>query len=135
MQATLGTLYQFHIGYERMRTHQPEMYFLHRGKLQSFYDKNGTTKDKLIKRLTELENDFFVFDNGQIKYETKPTIPATYETVVLEKKTLLKPEVTKQLLITPEQKFNPEPVFLEGKTAEAYNEIYYKILSEPCNIL
>lgn len=114
-------------------------------KLRDWHRDNQVRLRTLTDRIAKLRKEYFVYETienekgekiEQVKLteaKTIPAIPAHYEKKIIKKAGWFSKEVSEQVLVekaVPEKTIRPEPILLEGKTREEFNEKHKAILDE-----
>jgi len=84
---------------------------LNRSKINDFHKKNFARIETIDKKVTELQKEYFVVENGKIKFSKQP-IAQKFLDKLLFRKTV----------------FTEQPIMQEGKTLKEYQEKFSALM-------
>lgn len=76
------TLYQYHLELETLKPHV--LYFLFRNRIDQFYKNNVIRLNSLLKKLDDIQEKYFVIENGKVKQEGEPLMPVMKEGMLFD---------------------------------------------------
>ncbi len=130
MTTTVGALLEMHRDIQALRQQHPGVAYLNKGRINEFYKGNGARIENTFKKITALQQEFFVFTDDkepEIKMtEPVPGVPA--KEAVMDGDVVVEPAVD-AIPAKPS-----EPVMQEGKTMKEMDERYDAIMAEKCNL-